>query len=210
MKTEMVPIDSLTLADYNPRQISTHDFEKLQASIREFGFLEPVVVNKDSTIIGGHMRVRAAKAIGLKEVPVVRVDLPAGKERALNLALNRISGEWDEDKLAELIHSLKDTPDLALTGFDDDEINELLAGVMDVADDDFDVDQAEKDAAANPKAKPGDLYQLGRHRLLCGDVTKIDDLESASWARTRPVWWSLTPRTTLPTRAQLARFRTTT
>src|SRR3990167_37994 len=99
MEIVQVEISKLKFAEYNPRQISEKDFEALKNSIEEFGFVEPVVVNKDFTIIGGHMLVRAGASIGLKQVPCYFVDLDKNKEKVLNIALNKISGEWDFDKL---------------------------------------------------------------------------------------------------------------
>lgn len=127
--TEQVSIKSLTFASYNPRQISEQEFTKLQKSLQEFGWVEPVVINKDNTVIGGHMRLRAAQALGWTDIPVVRLDITKAKEKALNLALNKIHGEWDDAKLAELLYELKDLPEIDLTGFGQDEINALLAEV---------------------------------------------------------------------------------
>ncbi len=125
-RNEMRKVSELIFAEYNPRQINKHDFHKLVQSIEEFGFVEPVVINTDNTIIGGHMRVRAAQELKLTEIPVIVVDLPKAKEKALNLALNRIHGEWDEQKLAEILFELEDLPELQLTGFTDSEISKTL------------------------------------------------------------------------------------
>jgi len=113
METRMIPISKLKPAAYNPRSISTADMKKLQSSLAEFGMVEPVVVNKDYTIIGGHQRVQAAAALGWKEVPCCIVDLPKRKEKLLNLALNKISGKWDDGKLADLLDELSLPPDMA-------------------------------------------------------------------------------------------------
>lgn len=173
MQTTQQRITSLTFAEYNPRQISKHDFQKLVQSIKEFGFIEPVVINKDKTIIGGHMRVRAAKELNMVDIPCVEVDLPKEKEKALNLALNRIHGEWDEQKLAEVLFELEELPELELTGFTESEVAKVLDTVRLAKEDEFD---AEKAAAAikEPVAKQGDLYQLGKHRLFCGDATILE------------------------------------
>lgn len=120
------PIDTLTPAAYNPRKISPRELEKLAASIREHGFVEPVVINKDGTIIGGHQRVKAAALLGMTDVPVAIVDIPKNHEQTLNLALNRIRGEFDEKLLVELITSLAED-DRKRTGFDESEIATLLA-----------------------------------------------------------------------------------
>lgn len=123
-----VPTDKLKFAPYNPRTLSTKDFEALQHSIDQFGFIEPVIVNKRSgLIVGGHQRVRAATSLGYTELPVVYVDLDDKKERALNVALNKISGTWDDQLLQELLLGL-DEEDLLLTGFDDEELLKLQDG----------------------------------------------------------------------------------
>src|SRR5213593_851507 len=106
-------------APYNPRKISDHDLEALRRSLRFFGTVEPIVVNKRSDrIVGGHQRVKAAQAEGIETLPVVYVDLDDPSEKQLNLALNRISGEFDMEKLAELLKELETVgADLDLTGF---------------------------------------------------------------------------------------------
>jgi len=114
-----VEISKLKYAEYNPREITDEAFINLQNSIKEFGFVEPAVVNKDNTIIGGHMRVRASEALGWTKVPVLYVDLPEDKAKMLNLALNRITGRWDTEKLGKLITDLTlKKLDLSLTGFE--------------------------------------------------------------------------------------------
>ncbi len=116
--------NKLSFADYNPREITANDFEALKKSLQEFGFVEPVVVNKNDEIIGGHMRVRAARDLGMKEVPCVYVDLKADKAKLLNLALNRISGRWDTGKLEEMISGMKlEGIDLKLSGFENWEVD---------------------------------------------------------------------------------------
>lgn len=131
MEIQNVSVEKLKFAEYNPRTISTHDFESLQRSIDEFGWVENVVVNKrNMTIIGGHQRVRAAQALKLEEVPVVFVDLDAGKEKALNVALNKIGGEFDNDQLSELLHDLE-AEDFDLTGFTTEELEGLQDGWVD-------------------------------------------------------------------------------
>lgn len=109
MKQITVPIGSLKPADYNPREISNQAFEGLKESIREFGIVDPIIVNKDNTIIGGHMRWQASKALDIKEVPVVVLDLDKTKEKKLNVILNSqaISGTFDDLKLAEIMEVLK-------------------------------------------------------------------------------------------------------
>jgi DNA modification methylase len=164
------------------------EMEKLRRSIEAFGFVEPVVVRrKDNTVIGGHQRLEAAKALGLKKVPVVYVDVSEQEAKALNLALNRIQGEWDLPKLGELLEELRDLPSLdeTLSGFDDREIDALLADLerqqqpapyeesFDLA---ADMLQAQR-LSAPTRVKTGDIWQLGRHRLMCGDSLASGVLE---------------------------------
>jgi len=158
-------------APYNPRKITPHDLEALRRSLKFFGTVEPVVVNQRSGhIVGGHQRVRAAEAEGIGTLPVVYVDLDDPSEKQLNLALNRISGEFDLDKLAVLLADLEAAgADLGLTGFTDQEIEELVAGLDEPRDGLTDPD-AIPEPPDEPATQPGDLIILGRHRLLCGDA----------------------------------------
>src|SRR4030095_14816175 len=118
-------------APYNPRKISDHDLEALRRSMKFFGVVEPVVVNRRTgRIVGGHQRVKAAEAQGIAELPVVHVDLDEAQEKQLTLALNRISGEFDLDKLADVLKDLQAVgADLDLTGFTPGEIDDLIRGL---------------------------------------------------------------------------------
>jgi hypothetical protein len=143
-KFEIVKVGDLNPADYNPRKIKPEVMARLKKGIEEFGVVEPLVVNQDNTLIGGHMRLRAATELGIDEVPCFRVDVDKKREKALNLALNKLSGEWDYDKLTGLLGELEGLGDLdlELTGFDDAEVIELTElgdsfGDMDFGDDDF-------------------------------------------------------------------------
>ena len=180
-------ISKLKPAKYNPRQITKSQMEKLSQSIKEFGFIEPVVINKDNTIIGGHQRVKAAEALGMADVPVVVVNIPKGKEKALNIALNRISGEWDEDKLKELLNTLTEA-EQALTGFEEAELAEMLEQAQKVEEDDYESAPPEE-----PQSKLGDIYQLGDHRLMCGDATKKDDVDKLMDGKTADMAWTDPP-----------------
>jgi len=170
-KTEIRKVDELKYYPGNPRKIDEDTLEKLKNSLKEFGIVEPLVINKDNEVIGGNQRLKVLREMGIKEVPVVVVDLPKGKEKALNLALNKIQGKWDEKLLKEFIVDL-DVEDIELTGFDEDEITVL---------EDEDIEPQE-DNYEEPEDKPqrvkyGDIWQLGEHRLMCGDSTKKEDVE---------------------------------
>lgn len=180
MRTKQVKIADLKLADYNPRQITDHDMASLVNSIREFGIVEPVVVNKNNTVIGGHQRLVACKQLSIESIPVVYVDLPKKKEKILNLALNRIHGDWDLGKLSVVLEELKlgNGDEIGLTGFELGEIDEIIDSQIpeDDGEDNFD-GQGEAARIKNPISKRGQVYQLGRHRLMCGDATVKADVE---------------------------------
>lgn len=168
-------------ADYNPRKDlkpGDPEYEKLKRSLEQFGYVEPVIWNKATgRVVGGHQRLKVLIDMGITEVECVVVDLPEDKEKALNIALNKISGDWDKDKLAVLIADLQGTAfDVSLTGFDSAEIDDLFkdATKNGVKDDDFDVDAELKEPTIT---KPGDVWTLGRHRLVCGDSTKAETFD---------------------------------
>jgi len=165
----MVAIDSLIPFDKNPRRISETGLEKVRRSIKHFGFLNPVIVQKSTgVIIAGHQRTRAAKEEGLLEVPVLYVDLDDADAVAYNIADNRLTEEakWDEMLLAELLEE-GDAAHARLTGLDEMEINKLLALLQPV---DPALDEA-PDPPVTPTAKLGDVWACGAHRLACGSAT---------------------------------------
>ena len=171
-KLSVLPIKDLNPAEYNPRKKlkpGDKEYEKIKHSIEEFGFADPVVVNSDMTIIGGHQRVTVAAALGYTEVPCAIVDVTKTQEKALNIALNKISGEWNQELLADLIEDLQNSEfDVGFTGFEPPEIEQLFNKVHDkkIKEDDFDVDAELKKPAV---AKMGDVWMLGKHRVICGD-----------------------------------------
>lgn len=130
MKYQKIPIGEIRIATYNPRidlQPGDSEYEKLKKSIESFGLVEPLVMNKNGTLIGGHQRLKILKERGDTEVDVSVVDLTDAKEKALNLALNKIGGDWDPTKLKDLLIDDLDTGafDIELTGFDLEEIEQL-------------------------------------------------------------------------------------
>lgn len=178
MQIEKIQTDRLIPADYNPRKDlkpGDPEYEKLKRSLEEFGYVEPVIWNKTTShVVGGHQRLKVLLDMGITEVECVVVEMDADKEKALNVALNKISGDWDKDKLALLIADLQGADfDVSLTGFDPGEIDDLFKDSLKdgIHDDDFDVDAELQNPAV---AKLGDVWLLGRHRLVCGDSTKAD------------------------------------
>ncbi|MEO1189280.1 MAG: DNA modification methylase [Pseudomonadota bacterium] len=185
MNLQSIPIDQINPAPYNPRQDlkpGDPEYEKLFRSIDTFGCVEPPVWNqRTGHLVGGHQRFKILKARGDVAVDVVVVDLPMGQEKSLNIALNKIDGSWDQDKLATLLSDLVAMPDLdvSVTGFDGVEVEHLIADLaLDLGWEDCDeTDESESDG--DPITQPGDLIVLGanqEHRLLCGDVTKPSDV----------------------------------
>jgi ParB-like chromosome segregation protein Spo0J len=185
MHIESIPIERINPAAYNPRidlQPGDPDYDRLQRSMDEFGFVEPLVWNRRTgNLVGGHQRLKILAAQGAGRVDVSVVDLPPEREQALNVALNKIGGDWDERKLADLLTGLAEIPDfdVSLTGFDSTEITHLLDKLEALGDeDDFDLGDALEAAESKPPVTaPGELLELGRHRLLCGDAAKSEDVE---------------------------------
>tara|TARA_Y100001938_G_scaffold135340_1_gene196883 strand:- start:941 stop:2116 length:1176 start_codon:yes stop_codon:yes gene_type:complete len=179
MKIELAAIDTIKPYPNNPRKLSDIAIEKVAKSIKEFGFRQPIVVDKDKVIVVGHTRYRASKKLGYKQVPItIAENLTKEQINAYRIADNRTNEEakWDDELLKTELKELdyKDF-DLKMTGFDDKQINDLLfeekQGLTD--------DDAVPDTPEEPITKLGDIWQLGKHRLLCGDSTmekNINDL----------------------------------
>ena len=181
MDIEKKNVKDLLPADYNPRkdlQPGDPEYEKLKRSIEQFGYVEPVIWNKQTgRVVGGHQRLKVLIDSGITEVDVVVVDMNTEKEKALNIALNKISGEWDTEKLALVIADLQGTDfDVSLTGFDPEELEDLFRDDVKggVKEDDFDVEAELKKPTFS---KAGDLWMLGEHRLFCGDSTKPETFD---------------------------------
>jgi ParB-like chromosome segregation protein Spo0J len=185
MDIQKIDAARLNPAPYNPRRDlkpGDKDYEKLKRSMEQFGAVEPVVWNRQTgNVVGGHQRLKILLDMGETLIDCVVVDLDPPREKALNLALNRITGDWDEGKLAALMADLDASAfDVSLTGFDAEEIDALMNKFYsaEAAEDNFDADKAAADieAAGGPTTKPGDLWQLGDHRLLCGDSASPEDM----------------------------------
>ena len=180
MEFKKLPISALVPASYNPRKTlkpGDAEYEKIKNSISEFGYCEPVIVNSDMTIIGGHQRVTVLKDLGYTEIDCVVIEIDKTKEKALNIALNKITGEWNKELLADLIKDLQDSDfDIGFTGFEPPEIEQLFNSVHDkkITEDDFDVD---KELEKPSVAKQGDVWYLGSHRVICGDSTLPETYE---------------------------------
>lgn len=168
-------------AEYNPRKDlkpGDAEYEKLKRSIEQFGYVEPVIWNKTTgKVVGGHQRLKVLIDMGISEVECVVLEMDEDKEKALNVALNKISGDWDKDKLALLISDLQGADfDVSLTGFEPAELDDLFKDSLKdgIHDDDFDVEEELKKPAIS---KLGDVWTLGRHRLVCGDSTKQETFD---------------------------------
>lgn len=173
MEWRTIPVGDPRPAAYNPRKKlkpGDKEYEKIKKSIQEFGYVEPIIVNFDMTVIGGHQRLTVLKDLGYTEVQCVVVHIEdEAKVKALNIALNKITGAWNEQLLADLIVDLQSQDfNTDLTGFEPAEIDQLFSKVhnKEIKEDDFDVDEELKKPTMS---KIGDLWLLGRHRLVCGD-----------------------------------------
>ena len=170
LKIEYIDTEKLTPYINNPR-INDNAVDVVAASIKEFGFKNPIIIDKENVIIAGHTRLKAAKKLELKEVPVIRVeDLTENQIKAFRIADNRTSefAEWDMELLEIELEGL----DALFTGFDTKELGDMFPDDTEVIEDDFDEEPPEE-----PISKRGDLWLLGRHRLMCGDATKKEDVE---------------------------------
>lgn len=175
---QLVSIDKLIPYVNNARTHSKEQINKLRSSLREFGFINPVIIGRDYGIIAGHGRVMAAREEGINEVPCVFVDhLTEAQKKAYIIADNRMALDagWDEEILRVEIEALQaEAFDISLTGFGEDEISDLFGSdKTDVEDDDYDLTAALEKAAFVEK---GDVWVVGRHRLVCGDATNEDDV----------------------------------
>ena len=169
------PVDNLRASEYNPRKISAEAMEQLKTSIKKFKLVDPLIVNsakeRQGVIIGGHMRLRAAKELGHTKVPVVYINIPdLEKEKELNIRLNKNTGEFDWDMLANFKESF-----LADIGFSSEDLDEIFA--IEDTPEQFDLEkELKKLNIENIRVKKGDVWQLGNHYLMCGDSTVEADV----------------------------------
>lgn len=197
MNVEQIKIDDLNPNPKNPRKITKTELNKLIRSIKEFNFVDPVIVNKNkdrfNIIIGGHQRVVAAKRLGYKTVPVTYVDLDEDREHLLNISLNELSGEWDDDKLFRILSELNEKQiDLTLTGFDEPFIDEILQAHKE-KDQESLIDIAPA-VPVKPKSQKGEIYKLGNdHRLMCGDSTLKEDVGALMGEKKADMIWTDPP-----------------
>ena len=182
LNMEERPLSDLHPAEYNPRVAlapEDEEYKRIKRSIETYGYVDPIIINSDGTIIGGHQRYNVLLDLGYDTAHVVIVDLDKNAEKALNVALNKISVEWDDEKLCDLLQDLDLSGyDFSLTGFTRSELDglQLKLGVGEaVEDEDFDVDKAVEECE-KPVTKRGDLWIMGGHRLLCGDARNVDDM----------------------------------
>ena len=189
MLIKAIPINKINAAPYNPRkdlQPGDLEYERLKKSIKEFGYIDPCIWNeRTGNLVGGHQRFKILLEEGPNEIDCSVVNLSDHQEKALNIALNKISGDWDYDQLNEIINELKvsDEIDWTLSGFDETNIDELLENLEtqiefepeEVNEDDFDV-EAEIESIKEPVTQVGDIWKLGNHRLICGDSTSKETL----------------------------------
>ena len=177
MKIKELPLKDLKPAVYNPRKKlkkGDKEYEKIKQSLLKFGYVDPIIVNEDLTVIGGHQRLTVLKDLDYETAKCVIVDLPKEDEKALNIALNKITGQWDEALLADLLLDLQESDfNLDLTGFEPPEIDDILSNVHDkeLFEDEFDVEEELKKPTVS---RHGDIWQLGKHRVICGDSTKAE------------------------------------
>lgn len=172
---QLVATDKLIPYVNNARTHSAEQIMKLRSSLREFGFINPVIIDREFNVIAGHGRIAAAKAEGIEEVPCVFADhLTEAQKKAYILADNRMALDagWDEEMLKVEIEALQaEDIDISLTGFDEKELSSLFDTDSEVTDDDFDVDaELEKPCVT----QSGDIWHIGKHTLVCGDSTKED------------------------------------
>ena len=202
MQVQKIPAQMLNPAKYNPRvdlQPGDAEYEKLLRSVEEFGYVEPIIWNeRTGNIVGGHQRFKVLQHLGYTEIECVVIDMDEAREKALNVALNKISGDWDHQKLAELMEEIiRSGIEVTVTGYDQADVDKMFQKLQrekgEVVEDDFD-GEAEVEKITEPITKQGDIWLLGKHRLMCGDSTDMGqvatlmDGKKARMIFTDPPW----------------------
>lgn len=182
MKLVTKKLADMRPAEYNPRKALTPDdieYQRIRRSISELGYVEPIILNDDDTIISGHQRRTVLMDLGYTEAECIVISCDKQKEKALNIALNKITGEWDNTKLKDLLLELDISDfDISVTGYDHSDLEDLMASLTleaEANDDGFDADAAIA-GVKEPESRRGDIYILGSHRLMCGDSTDPEDV----------------------------------
>ena len=171
MKITLIEINSLNPAEYNPRQINNKQYEDLKASMEKFGCVDPIIININperlNVVVGGHQRLKILRELGAEKVPTVSVNLSEEDERELNVRLNKSGGEWDMDILANEF----DVVDLKEWGFKDIELGFNIDKIVEGNTEDDHIPEVKES-----RVKLGEVWELGKHRLMCGDSTKESDV----------------------------------
>jgi len=192
MNFKQVLLSELKPAKYNPRkdlQPSDPEYQHIKKSIEEFGYVDPVIVNSDYTVIGGHQRLKVLKDLGMAQIDVVVVDIPKIKEKALNVALNKITGEWDTQRLTDLLGELKaEGMDISITGFDEAGFNQMVENLNGLV-----IDDPSKEWQGMPEFKPEDL--TAKHSIIV-NFAEYEDIQTFARRieqkltdKTRSIWY---------------------
>lgn len=183
LRIEKRKLSDLNPAEYNPRVTLTPDdieYQQLRDNIDTIAYASPIIVNSDNTVISGHQRINVLLDLGWEYADCVILDLNKDDEMALNAALNKITGRWDDEKLLAILNHFKDIDyNIGLAGFTDIEMQNLIAEFDEgqpPEDDDFDFEEALEEIK-EVSSQPGDIWTLGKHRLMCGDSTNADDVK---------------------------------
>ena len=194
-RIELWPVERLRPYERNPRTHGADQVAQLAASMVEFGFTNPILVDESNGILAGHGRLMAARQLGLNKVPVVRLEhLSAAQKRAYVIADNQLAATagWDEMLLAEEVGWLRDERfDLDLLGFDATELERLLS--LDGGEAEAEPEDEVPEPPTDPVTRPGDLWLLGEHRLLCGDATVLTDVERVLGGALADMAWTDPP-----------------
>ena len=177
LKIEYIPIEKLRPNEYNPKTMTKKEAEDLEKSITKFSIVDPLLANKaegrEGTLIGGHQRYKIYQKMGIKEVPVIWLNIPdIKKERELCLSLSKNLGSWDWDLLANF-----DEEELIEVGFDSEELEARFNLMEETEEDDYDIDKV-IETIKEPTSVPGGLWRLGKHRLYCGDAIIGEDIRT--------------------------------